>query len=171
LDWEKIDLATSWVERGIKWRPETADDLPFLCRLFVEVRWEEFRPFPWDDLQKGAFLEQQFTFQDRHYRQCYATAFFGIVERNGRPVGRLCVEGGGADIRVIDIALMPEWRNQGMGSFLLKEVQAFAQVHGKGVALQVEQHNRAGRLYERLGFKTAGQQGPYRAMRWCAVCP
>lgn len=169
LEWDELRLAPRWVERGLRWRPETAEDLPFLRGLFVEARWEEFRSLPWDDAGKRAFLEQQFDFRNRHYRQCYATAFFGIVERNDRPVGRLCVVDDGADVRVVDIALIAESCNRGWGRFLLEAVQSFAAAHGKGVVLQVEQHNRAGHLYERLGFVAAGQQGPYRAMRWCAA--
>jgi ribosomal protein S18 acetylase RimI-like enzyme len=62
---------------------------------------------------------------------------------------------------LIDIALLPQYRNQGIGSTLLRELLADAARAGCAVSLKVENTNPAARLYERLGFQTVDEDGMY----------
>jgi ribosomal protein S18 acetylase RimI-like enzyme len=67
-------------------------------------------------------------------------------------VGRLYLHRGEREHRIIDIALLPPFRGQGIGTRLLDGVLAGAQAAGVPVRLHVEAGNPAAALYRRLGF-------------------
>jgi GNAT superfamily N-acetyltransferase len=142
-------------------RPATPDDLPFLERVYASTRAEELAALPWDDAARSAFLHQQFTAQDRHYRAYYAGAEFLVVLRDGVPAGRLYVARWEREIRVMDVALLPEHRGAGVGGRLLADVLAEGDAAGKRVSIHVERNNPALRLYARLGFRPTADRGVY----------
>jgi ribosomal protein S18 acetylase RimI-like enzyme len=116
---------------------------------------------PWDDAQKDAFLRSQFDAQDAWYREHYAAASFDVILIDGEPAGRLYVLRRDAEIRVVDIALLPEHRGIGIGTTLLRDLLTEADAAGKSVTIHVERFNPALRLYERLGFSIAEDRGVY----------
>jgi len=79
----------------------------------------------------------------------------------GAPGGRLYVHRGPSEIRVVDIALLPEYRGAGVGTSLLQDLLAEGDAAGKSVTIHVERMNPALRLYERLGFAVAEDKGVY----------
>jgi ribosomal protein S18 acetylase RimI-like enzyme len=151
---------------AITLRPAGVEDEAFLYAVYAGTRADELALLDWDQAQKDAFLTMQFTAQHRHYHTYYADADFQLVLLSGRPVGRLYVARRADDILLIDIALLPEHRNAGIGSLLLTDLLAEAEQVGKPVRLHVEPWNRARRLYERLGFRRIAQQGLYWLMEW-----
>lgn len=84
-----------------------------------------------------------------------------MIAVDGVPAGRLYVHRGDAEIRIVDIALLPEHRGGGIGTALLEELLAEADTSGKSVTIHVERQNRALRFYERLGFSVAEDKGVY----------
>jgi ribosomal protein S18 acetylase RimI-like enzyme len=116
---------------------------------------------PWDDAQKQAFLRSQFNAQDAWWRENYAEASFHLILVDGEPAGRLYVHRGPSEIRIVDIALLPEYRGDGIGTRLLRELLDEADAAGKSVTIHVERLNPALRLYERLGFSLAEDKGVY----------
>ena len=81
-----------------------------------------------------------------------------IELHDGRAIGRLYRARVGTDeVRLLDIALLPEWRGRGIGSMLLGEMLATANASGDMVSLHVEVWNPVVHLYERLGFVEAGR--------------
>jgi ribosomal protein S18 acetylase RimI-like enzyme len=70
------------------------------------------------------------------------------------------------ECHLIDIALMPAVRGQGLGGTLLADLMAYAAGAGKPVDLSVIAHNPARRLYERLGFVTTETGSLYNMMKW-----
>jgi ribosomal protein S18 acetylase RimI-like enzyme len=66
----------------------------------------------------------------------------------------------------MDIALLPEHRNQGIGGKLVRDVMNEAAAIGLKVSLHVESYNPAQRLYRRLGFVEAGESGVYQLLEW-----
>jgi ribosomal protein S18 acetylase RimI-like enzyme len=147
-------------------RPATADDYDFMRRLYHATREEEMQQFPLDDAQKEAFLDQQFSAQFEHYTLHYPTCERNIIEKDGAPIGRLWIDEWRDQIRLVDIALMSEWRGSGIGTTLLEEVLARGTAAGKPVTIHVEAYNPALRLYERLGFQRVDTNGVYYLMRW-----
>lgn len=145
-------------------RLETPGDYSFLERLYMSVREYELRPVDWPEAAKMEFLAGQFRLQYRHYAEHYRGSTFSVLERAGVPVGRLYVFRGETDVRIVDVSLLPEVRNAGVGGALLRAVLAEAADAGKTVSIHVEKFNPARRLYRRLGFCEVGDRGPYSLM-------
>jgi ribosomal protein S18 acetylase RimI-like enzyme len=149
------------MDGGVALRPVEPGDEELLFQIYASTRAEELAVVPWDDAQKHAFMRAQFDAQDRWYREHYAGASFDVVVIGGEPAGRLYVYRGEAEIRIVDIALLPDRRGDGVGSALLRDLIAEADAAGKRVTIHVERFNPALRLYERLGFSVAEDKGVY----------
>lgn len=147
-------------------RPMREDDKPFLTELYISTRWEELQPVPWADEEKLNFLRWQFDAQHTHYTQYFPNARFDLILYKNRPIGRLYIDQREDEIRIVDIALLPQYRNQGIGARLIKDVMTDATKHGLAVRIHVEHNNPAMHLYDRLGFKKINEEGIYWLMEW-----
>ena len=147
-------------------RPATDADYEFMRGLYASTRDAEMTHFPFDEAQKRAFLDQQFAAQFAHYGIHYPTCERNIVVCDGVPVGRLWIDEWRDQIRLVDIALVPECRGGGIWSRLLHEVMERGATAGKPVTIHVEAFNPALRLYRRLGFEHVDTNGVYFLMRW-----
>lgn len=145
-------------------RPITAADMEFLLRLYASTREAELQQVPWTPEQKAAFVRQQFEAQHAYWQENYTDTSWDLVECDGEPVGRLYVARWPDEIRIVDIALVPEYRGAGLGTRLFRELLVEADRLGKKVSIHVEIYNPARRLYERLGFVQAGDRGVYLLM-------
>lgn len=146
-------------------RPATDDDRAFLRAVYGGTRAEELASVPWTDAEKAAFLDQQFSAQDTHYREHYPTAEFLVILDGDEPVGRLYVDRWKREIRIMDIALLPQARGRGIGSALLGELIEESERSGKALSIHVELENPARSLYDRLGFEEVEERGVYVLMR------
>ena len=72
---------------------------------------------------KIAFLDQQASFQQRHYDMAFAGAEHLVVLARGEPIGRFYLDRRSRRLRVVDISLLPEWRGRGLGAALLDMLQ------------------------------------------------
>ena len=147
-------------------RPITPEDKDFLYRVYASTRTAELAQVDWDEARKSAFLRMQFDAQHQYYAENYSRAQFQIVLLDGAPIGRLYVDRRAAEIRIVDIALLPEHCGQGIGSHLLREILAEGQARGVPVTVHVERFNPALHLYERLGFRPVEDKGVYLLMEW-----
>lgn len=142
-------------------RPATPADAELLLGLYASTRADELAGVPWDQAQKQAFLRAQFEARQRWYDEHFAGASNDVVLRDGVPCGRLHVYRGESEIRVVEIALLPEHRAAGLGTRLLSELLLEGEAAGKQVTIHVERFNPALRLYQRLGFEVAEDKGVY----------
>jgi ribosomal protein S18 acetylase RimI-like enzyme len=147
-------------------RPATEADREFLLAVYGSSRDEELSHVAWAEGQREAFLRLQFDLQDAEYHRVNPSASFDVIEVGGRPAGRLYVGRRPGHLRIVDIALLPEFRGAGLGRRLIAELQEEAGASGCVVSIHVEVHNRAARLYERLGFVGDEVVGVYRRMQW-----
>lgn len=153
--------------RGVTLRHRQDADADFVRDVYVAYRWEEVAATGWPEAVRQTFLHEQFRLQDAHYQQNYDGAAWGIVEVNGERAGRLFLLHRGDDLRIVDIAFMPAFRNMGLGGALLAAVQDQARTLAAAkVTIHVEQTNPAIRLYERLGFHKVGLHGIYHLLEW-----
>jgi ribosomal protein S18 acetylase RimI-like enzyme len=150
----------------VNFRLELPEDEAFLAKLYATTRAGEMALTGWDAAQQEAFLRQQFQFQTTHYRKHYGDASFRIILRDDAPIGRLYVHFGAQEIRLMDIALLPEHRGAGLGSSILENLLREAAQLGKPVTLHVERFNPALRLYHRLGFRVIEDQQINLYMEW-----
>jgi ribosomal protein S18 acetylase RimI-like enzyme len=153
------------MDRPVTLRPIGSADEDFLAAVYASTRAEELAPVPWSDAEKAAFCRMQFDAQHRYYLEHYTGATFDVIQVGGEPAGRLYVARWPDEFRIIDIALLPAYRNAGIGSAILKDLLAEADRAGKPVTIHVEKMNPALRLYQRLGFREAGDVGVYWFLR------
>ncbi len=123
---------------------------------------------PWNIQEKDEFLDMQFNAQHKFYQDTFTAANFELVIFENQRIGRLYIDRRDTEIRVIDIALLSEFRGQGIGENLMQEILDEAHTHGKSVTIHVEKENPAMTLYTRLGFNEVEDQGVYRLMEWRA---
>ena len=126
---------------------------------------------PWSAEQKQGFVLSQFRLQRAHHRAHYPGAEFRIILGALSPIGRLCTHRGGAELRLMDIALLPPYRGGGIGGRCLRDLLADAAAAGLTVTAHVAQDNPARHLYQRLGFSVAEASGPYQRLVWSAPQP
>jgi ribosomal protein S18 acetylase RimI-like enzyme len=154
------------VPDAVTLRPATDADYYFMRMLYEDTRAEEMKRFPFDEFQRKEFLDQQFGAQYKHYQIHYPTCERNIVEKDGRPIGRIWIDEWRDQIRLVDIAIRSEFRGSGIGTKLLDDVMERGRDAGKPVTIHVESYNPALRLYERLGFEKVDTNGVYFLMRW-----
>ncbi|MBO9707848.1 MAG: GNAT family N-acetyltransferase [Caulobacter sp.] len=148
-------------------RPETEADAPFRLALFRASRgpgWDQTL-IPPDLLTK--IMEQQFHAQTQGYRAAFPDARLEIVMVEGVPAGRLATHRAPGVLHLIDIAVTPERRGQGVGGAILRDLMDEARAAGAPLTLEVARDNLdAQRLYHRLGFALAGASDTHLALRW-----
>jgi ribosomal protein S18 acetylase RimI-like enzyme len=159
-------LPAALIAQNYRLRAERDDDIPFLMALYASTREAELAPVPWSAEQKAAFLASQFEAQRVHYRKFFPATAFDVIERDGVPVGRLYVDVRVTHIHVIDIALLPGVRGQGVGTALMRALQDYARDLAMGLDLFVEKFNPALRLYRRLGFAGIADHDVQIEMEW-----
>ncbi len=147
-------------------RPAQPQDKPFLFQVYASTRADEMALVPWTAEQELAFLQMQFDAQRDSYALEYPNAAWQIIEEAVQPIGRLIVNRADDKILLADIALLPEYRNRGIGTLLLHELMSEAQQSGKPLHLHIETFNPAFHLYERLGFVKVGEIGIYWELAW-----
>lgn len=149
----------------IKLRPITAQDSEFLAHVYASTRAEEVAQTGWPLQQQQTFLQMQFDAQHQHYQQHYPEASFDLILLDETPVGRLYVSRWPTQIRIVDIALLTEYRGHSIGTQLLERLFEEAKQNRLEVSIHVEQNNPAMDWYLKLGFKKLEDKGVYCLMK------
>lgn len=151
---------------SIALRPISDEDLDFLRHLYGTTRADELAMVDWSEAEKTEFVRFQFHAQHTFYMEQFPDASFDLVLEEGEPVGRLYVDRRVDEIRLIDIALLPEKHRFGIGGGLMRRVLDEGQEAGLPVQIHVERNNPALALYRRLGFEVVEDQEVYYLMKW-----
>lgn len=168
-------MSASWQARlepvcfplGLALRPERHEaDASFVDALYASTRLDELAQTGWSEEEILAFLTEQSKLQKKHYLEHYPDASYLLFLADQQPVGRLYLHQTDEELRVMDIALLPQWRGQGYGTRIMQALLGFSRRRGWAVTLHVEFFNPATRLYERLGFREVETHGIHRFMRW-----
>ena len=138
----------------------------FQGELYASTRAEELTLVPWSPQAKQQFLVSQFALQHRHYTQAYMGADFLLILRGTEAIGRIYVHRSPGVMTVVDVALVPTQRGQGIGAALFTELLDEARATRCVIELHVEPSNPAQRLYVRLGFSLVEHCGVYDFLRW-----
>ena len=142
-------------------RPAVDSDREFLRSLFASTREQELAFLPPGAAIREFFIRSQFDAQREAYRHAFPAANDQIIEIESVAAGRLYVDRSPEALHVVDISLMPKYRNRGIGSALLQALAAEAVEAGAALSLNVAMSNPAQRLYRRLGFQTVSSDGVY----------
>ena len=121
----------------------------------------------WGDLGELAAIQRASFRRDLAYKR-WMLAFFWLipgvtflVARDGEAAtGSIIADVHRGRVRIMNIAVHPEYRHQGIGTMLMHAV--LDAQPGKSVVLMVQEHNTAAQeLYKRLGFKRSGFSSSY----------
>src|SRR5437870_4655206 len=155
---------TSHVPSPVTLRPVVAADDSLLLEIYASTRAEEMTLVPWTSEQQQAFVKMQFAAQQEHYRKLHPDARHDIIMLNDRPVGRLYVARTKESIEIMDITLLPQERNAGIGGNLINGLMDEARLSSRPLRIYIESFNPSLRLFERLGFYRTGENGMYILM-------
>jgi ribosomal protein S18 acetylase RimI-like enzyme len=149
------------MQGGMSLRLAVDSDRDFLRSLFASTREQELAFLPPDAITREFFISSQFDAQREAYRHAFPGADHRIIEIETVAAGRFYVDRSPGTLHVIDISLLPEYRNRGIGSALLQALAAEAVEAGATLSLNVAMSNPAQRLYQRLGFRAVSSDGVY----------
>lgn len=150
---------------SITLRPVDETDEDFLIALYKSSRGDDLRGLGWDEDRISEFLGMQYTAQ-RNLEGDQEHTSDQLVLLDGKPIGRLSVETRADEIRCLDLALLADYRNQGVGTHLIRRLQEEARPANLPLRLQVIRFNRAVNLLERLGFRRTSETGTHFQMEW-----
>lgn len=141
------------------------DDEEFLQDVYATTR-EDVNLVPWDENLKREFILMQYRAQKAHYAEYYPRSDHYIILFDGRPAGRYWIDYGREDVRFVDMAVLPEFRGQGIGTVLFKDALKHAREMGLPAILHVIKGHRSIPMYKRMGFRFAGDNGAHDKMEW-----
>lgn len=142
-------------------RPATNDDYSFLRELhhraYREVVTRQFGR--WDERA-----------QDEWFELSLRDAEFFVVELGSAAVGALARKRQPECLHLVELQIVPEHQNHGLGSALLRELLAEARSATLPVRLRVlHENHRARHLYERHGFVVTATMPTHYLMEWKPV--
>ncbi len=147
-------------------RPVTPSDQDFVLELYASTR-ADLAALDCDPAMRRQLIHMQSEAQQAHYRAHYPRAQVSLViDRDGNRIGRLYVDRGPHEIRLVDISLLPQHRRRGIGQLLLRALIAEGEQAALPVRLSVLAGNPAIHLYQRLGFEADGMMGAHHSMAW-----
>ena len=148
-------------------RPVTKDDDPFLLAVYGSSRAEELAQVEWPEGKQEEFLRWQFDLQRQDYDSRFPNAEYAVILIDDCPAGRIWIERDEKEIHLLDIAILPEFQNQGIGTLLLRQLIDEAVRTQKPLRHMVFMLNaNAHRFYERLGFVDTEDAGAYKRMEY-----
>ena len=149
-------------------RPVQEQDEALLLQIYSSSRADEMALVPWDAATKQAFLQMQFSAQQKHYRAYFPDAQHEVILSEGQPVGRVYVDRRATEIRILDVTLLPETRGRGIGTLVIQDLMKEADQANKSLSIHVESFNRSLGLFQRLGFVKTDESGASWLMEWRA---
>ena len=155
------------VDGRVELRSVRAEDEAFLLEVFASTREPEYAGANWTEEAWDAFLRSQLEAQRTHYETRFPGSVHQVILHADVLAGRIWVYRGEDEIRLLDIAILPEHRGRGIGSHLIRELQVEARASTLPLRHSVEIDNpRARQLYERLGFVPIQTRGIHTLMEW-----
>ena len=153
-------------------RAVTADDEALLLFVYDSSRAEELAQIQWQDGQREAFVKWQFDLQRREYEARHPDAEYAVILVDDQPAGRIWIGRDAEEIHLLDIVVLPEFQNRGVGRVLLNSLIDEAKQSSKALRHYVFVMNAdALRFYERLGFVVIEEIGAYKHMEWNQSVP
>ena len=154
---EEANIGNTSVTR----RAATEQDDAFLFALFKAVRLPDFEPAHLAPAQLDMLMSIQYAGQKQSYGAQYPSGH-DIVLLDGKPIGRMWLYRGPSEHHLVDISLLPEFRNRGIGARVVAESIAAARAAGLRLCCSVALTNRGSlRFHQRLGFQIVGQDEVY----------
>ena len=154
------------MKRAFDLRPVADGDTDALLAVYADSRASELSAVPWPEVQKQSFVRFQYAAQVAHYRREYPDALHQAIVCDDRVVGRLYVDRRAAEIRILDVALLEDYRGIGIGGAVVRALQTEARSFRSTVSVHVDAVEPSVSVFEHLGFVCAEDNGVTRLMVW-----
>jgi ribosomal protein S18 acetylase RimI-like enzyme len=151
---------------SITLRDAGPDDQPFLLTVYAAARAVELAQTPWTTEQREAFVRMQFLAQDSFYHEQYPNADYQVILSEGEPAGRIYITREPGVIKILDITVLPEFRNCGIGSSVMERVLDEASKSQSRVQIYVETYNPSLELFKKMGFSILQEEGINYLLEW-----
>ena len=137
------------VTAQVRLRLVKPSDAALVRKVFVSSR-PHLALIPLPPAQLDDLIDQQVHAQQVGYEAGFEGTLDQVIERDGVAAGRLFTSWTPAQVRVLDLAVLPEARGRGVATAALNVL--VARSGSRPILLQVSAGSPAQRLYERLGF-------------------
>lgn len=151
---------------AVSLRPETPADEPFLRAVYASTREEELNLTGWDHATRENFLDLQFRAMCQGYRSMFPHGEFSIILLDGAPAGRMVLNRDERTLHLVDLAVLPSFRNRGLGTQLIERVLSEARATRRRVQLEVQKGGRPRGLYHRLGLRMFEETETFEFWEW-----
>jgi ribosomal protein S18 acetylase RimI-like enzyme len=165
-DFHLVGNSGKATEPDVNLRQANSSDDGFFYEAFASTRIDELAVTGWSEERKEMFLRMQFEAQRQSYVRDLPGAEYSVVYFGTNAVGRLIVERTDAEIHIVDIAILTEFRKRGIGSILMDRILREAMQTRKSVRLFVEKFNPALSWYQRMGFQVTNTGPIYSELIW-----
>lgn len=154
---------------AVRLRPERTEDRSFRYQLFCDSRLPEWYLVELDPAVRAGLMDHQFRAQTETYVTRFPRARFDIIELGAERIGRIVVNRPGDQLHLVDQAIVPQRRNQGIGTAIMRALMDEAAAAAIPLRLKVASANDPSlRLYSRLGFKPIQEIPAYIELEWNA---
>jgi len=161
-----MGLETLSLPEGLGIRPSLPSDKAFIENLYRSTR-DDLRLFDAELDFIETLIEQQLNAQTVGYGEQFPNAMYFIIEKQHHAIGRFTIDFGSNEVRLVDIAFIPEARGKGFGEGILNALKLAAMQCCVPLTLSVHAGNwRAKQLYLKLGFQTEESRPPFERMAW-----
>ncbi|MGB5793214.1 GNAT family N-acetyltransferase [Poseidonibacter sp.] len=153
------------IGKNLVFKYQNEKDKNFLFSLYSSTREDELNMTLMNEVEKRAFLKQQFDAKEFDYSTRYEDAEFLIIYRKKKAIGRVVFRIT-EKVHLVDIAFIKKFRSLGFGKEVLNVLISHAKQNNKPFELSVAKDNiRALKLYKKLGFQIVESYGYYYNMK------
>ena len=154
------------VTQHLRVRDTHDGDAPFRRALYAATR-DDLRRLPMPAEQIDGLIGMQQQILESGQRRAFPQAAHWIVEFHAEAVGRVVLDMSGDEWRLVDIAIAPAARRQGLAGAVLRALQHRAAARRAAIALAVAHGNDGAlRLYAAAGFQVRASDALHRQMIW-----
>ncbi len=150
----------------IQLKKKNESDDEFLFRLFGEIKIAELNLYAWPEPMKNQLVSMQYNAYKQMIKNEYPNVEDYVISANNEKAGRLQLDVKDSGIRIINISLLPAFHGNGIGTKIIKDILAEADLKNKPVYLEVDRVNPAFNLYCKLGFEIYGQDEIRYSMKY-----
>lgn len=152
----------------INFRPITEKDESILYDIFLSSRPDLYQLVLTNDSFSTNLIKQQFELSQSYMNKDELSSRY-LISYEDEVAGKVFLRHGDTVDEIASIALLPKYRNMGIGSYVIEKIINNATENKKKIKLQVAWYNDdAKRLYERLGFREIRNHGVYVDMSYMA---
>ncbi|QDZ15329.1 GNAT family N-acetyltransferase [Humibacter ginsenosidimutans] len=144
----------------LHYRPVSDIDGPTLFRLFRQVHAGEIASLALDSAAREALACMQFVEQRLRTRAEFPDAVDLAIEHDDRLCGRIVTVLRDEGIHLLELSVLAEHRDQGIGSLAMQRLARIADGHGCPIWLRADADTGRSRGFlERAGFTVTGRDG------------